>query len=283
MAFGVDNIITPRYSFFAVHLEPRDEEGIFFDDANTFEHLSQLITLANIYSIKITMQFTPHWIQEILKDENKLNIVKEWERKGHEISAHHHGAQHNGIWDGYSNLPINRIMELRTQAHPQREPEKYHGNMDDYMVVLNKLVSPKTMCMGPDRDTDWPQQIPYSIEGMFNPSAGRPTEKIYNNNKVYELPFKYIGDQSAIEKAKVEYLESQADESIGVVLHLREYVDNMDGVEGWFRFLKEIDPEAKYSKTATWIIEQHFSTGFPTWAIFLLVGAALFMLFGKKK
>ena len=233
----------------------------------------------------------------VLDDASKVNIVKGWERNGHELAAHHHGVRHPGGWDGYSNLPMDDIIELRTQSYHPNWPDKYLGNMNDYMAVLNQLMSPKVMCMGPDVDYDWPSQIPYSVEGVHESSSGYLTEKTYNHNKVYELPFRYIKQQADIEIAETEYLESQVDESVGVVLHPKQYLENVEGVEGWFQFLRENDPEVKYTKTASWIIENYLSKGITiekaigsstiagssTWGIILLVGAGIFMFFGKKK
>ena len=53
MAFGINEITSPRYSFFAIHLEPQEVND------EDFGELCQFIALADIYNIKITLQFTP--------------------------------------------------------------------------------------------------------------------------------------------------------------------------------------------------------------------------------
>lgn len=256
----------PRYSFFSVHLEPRDAEEASFDT------LIEFINLADEYNIKITLQFTPQWVEMVLADSRKLNLIKTWQDNGHEIAAHHHGARHQGAWDGYTDLPEEVWRELRlniqeTQLWLKPEyqlwktEEQYLGNMDDYIVLLNKLVYPDTikiMTMGFDRPNDWQPSWLYSLEGTQF-SVSLPEEESYNQNTVYEIRFRYIKNQNEIENAKREYLESQPNEFIGVVLHLPQYVENKEGVEGWFKFLREDDPEVRYSKTPTWLFNYYFN------------------------
>ena len=67
-----------------------------------FFKLKQMIDTATAYNVPLTMEFSPDWVQMILSDPSKLNLVRQWQQWGHEVAGHHHGIFHC-VWDGYTN------------------------------------------------------------------------------------------------------------------------------------------------------------------------------------
>jgi len=101
-----------RDCFFAVHCEPLPPDKRVFDTA--FEALRKTVRLAERYRVKITFEFTAQWAEMILADKQKLPTLRQWEKDGHEIGAHHHPIWVHTVWDGYTDIPRQDLKETRT-------------------------------------------------------------------------------------------------------------------------------------------------------------------------
>jgi hypothetical protein len=246
-----------RDSFFEVHLEPSNANDEMF---NT---LTEFVSLADQYKVKLTLLFTPPWAEMVLKDQNKLSLLNKWKQNGHEMGGHHHGPS-TCPWDGYTNLKYNGIEFKKRQNRvpcPEfvRKQERYLGDMQDYMELLNKLSQIKTITMS-DEDVDWPEGALYAgggrtLEGVIS----NPSTIIFNGYNVYKLtsvPLKSSktasGEKISIEEIKNEYL-SNKEGVFGVNAHAVDYKNNPNLYKQWFKFLKE--QESK-SKTISQIIKK---------------------------
>ena len=272
-------------SFFVVHCEPPNANDLMF------KSLVELVQMADKYNVKLTLQFTPQWAEMILSDKQELNLLRQWQRNGHEVAAQHHGPSVYIPWDGYTNKDNWRVwrdkaheetrrMRIQTAQEQKRMvkgeilgfqgwKEKYLGAMDDYVTLLNKLASPETVKTATmtDKDTDWPPEIPYSTDG-FDPEEAVSRPELVNasrhsrphvgqlyTRKVYELGMGFLGDPIRLNKLKEEYLSVKEGEVFGVVTHEFNFARTPEIVEEWFKFLKEQDPEGKHNKTVSMIME----------------------------
>jgi hypothetical protein len=91
--------LTAQYpaSFLNIHCEP--------NDSYLFPKLVEMVQLADSFGIPLNIQFTPQWGSDIISDVVKLNKIRQWQKHGHEIGAHHHGIEVGSGWDGYTNHP----------------------------------------------------------------------------------------------------------------------------------------------------------------------------------
>ena len=264
--------------FFAVHFEPRsaDERG--------FEELKNFVQMADDFKAKLTLQFTPSWAKMILSDENKLGLLRQWQANGHEIAAHHHGATHGWEWDGYTNLSASEWQKTRQEVYSRSGQdkkavqslakqnnlgEKYFGNMDDYMILLRKLAGSEkifTMTMGPDSKTDWPEEIPYSLDNIVMLPNGdyniggtaivKLKKEIYSGHNVSEIDMRFIENLNEVEKAKEEYLRAKPSDVVGVVTHIEDFARDHNTPRAWMEFINKKDPSGERNKTIAEVMEK---------------------------
>ena len=263
-------------AFFAVHFEPRsaDERG--------FEELKNFVQMADNFKVKLTLQFAPSWAKMILSDENKIELMRRWQANGHEIAAHHHGATHGWEWDGYTNLSASEWQKNRQEVYSRSGQdkkavqslakqnnlgEKYFGNMDDYMILLRKLAgSEKIFTMGPDRKTDWPEEIPYSLDNIVMLPNGdyniggtaivKLKKEIYSGHNISEIDMRFIENLSEVEKAKEEYLRAKPSDVIGVVTHIEDFARDHNTPRAWMEFVNKKDPSGERNKTVAEVVEK---------------------------
>lgn len=254
-----------RYYFYEVHMEPGNENSEMFNE------LEKFVNLADKYKIKLTLLFTPQWAEMILADSKKLSKLNQWKSQGHEIGGHHHGPN-IWTWDGYSNLSIKEIDEIR--ASRPRIPkekvqdilsqEKYRGNMKDFVNLLNKLVGGKIKVITMSNEhQDWPDGIPYAAGGNFIKEAVSIPRKVnFSSHDVIKVTSASFlarhsirtGLQITVEQLKDRFLSSEQG-IFGVVSHEMDYKENPHIYEEWFKFLNSQDPLGKHSKTISEIIE----------------------------
>jgi len=265
-------------AFFAVHFEPRsaDERG--------FEELKNFVQMADDFKVKLTLQFAPSWAKMILSDENKMELMRRWQTNGHEIAAHHHGATHGWEWDGYTNLSASEWQKNRQEVYSRSGQdkkavqslakqnnlgEKYFGNMDDYMILLKKLAGSEkifTMTMGPDRKTDWPEEIPYSLDnivmlpnGDYNIGGSaivKLKKEIYSGRNVSEIDMRFIENLNEVEKAKEEYSRAKPSDVVGVVTHIEDFARDHNTPRAWMEFINKKDPSGERNKTVAEVMEK---------------------------
>ncbi len=230
----------PSYHFFAVHCEPTTA------NLRMFDALSRMVRIADAYSVKLTIEFTPQWAEMILKDKEKLTLVRSWQKSGHEIGAHHHPVQHKGTWDGY------------TSRKDMVNDGRYRGTMDDFIEILNKLASPeKIRTLGSPDEDDWVRGIPYRTEGFeTGGAASLPARMMLNETTVYDLGYGYLGNRQRLTVLKNKYRATRQDQVFGVVTHVFNYLENPKLIEAWFKFLKEQDTTGRRNKTVSAIMKE---------------------------
>lgn len=252
----------PSATFFAVHLEAglRLKSGPGEDGSpvkwgppggtplkwqKTFwPHLIRFVETADKYNAKLTLLFHPQWAEYILEDENRLKIVKEWQKNGHEIGLHYHDVKH-GDWCGYTN-----------RAEYKEKPT-YRGTVRQMMEFLNKLASPEkvvTACIGPIEalagkqpegserpvdEIDYPDEIICNVNG-FTDALIVPYKFMYKGKDRWQLRHAYTAGQRELNKAKNEFmLATKPNEVFGFVTHEFNFAQDPGFVEEWFRFVSE--------------------------------------------
>lgn len=252
-------------AFFAIHFEPRSA------DDRGFGCLSTLVELAGRHRVKLTLQFTPSWARMILEAPGRVERLRTWQRRGHEVAAHHHGAWHGWEWDGYSNLPEASVREIRARVRERAGPaeraiqelarstgrgERYSGTMQDYMALLSRLAGGArvlTMTMGPDRDTDWPPGLPFGIDNIemrpdrsyviAGTAVSRPRPVRYSDQVVRELSMRFIDSMAAVRLAQLEHARAGRGDVVGVVTHIEDFAGDPGPADAWMQHLARSDPE----------------------------------------
>lgn len=104
--------------------------------------------MADQYKAKLNPQFNPQWAEYTLKDENKLSLLRQWQKRGHEVGLHHHGYDH-GDWNGYTNKSV------------KEDDPKFSGSVEGMMRLLTQLVEPYEIFTGTitDEEFDYPIDI----------------------------------------------------------------------------------------------------------------------------
>lgn len=198
----------------------------------------------------------------ILADNTMTNEVHSWQDNGHEIGVHHHGPRHRG-WNGYTNMPEEEAYDIRDHVCPQQDCdaiETYLGTVDSYMPKFNQLASPYKIKSGTvtDKWTDVPSEIIYDVDGFHDGRTGKVTTNIWNNHLVYRISiFLGVFKESKYNEAVSQYNSLGPEEVFGAVAHVYNFQQTPAGIESWFKFLKEKDPEGLKRKTVTWIMENH--------------------------
>ncbi len=93
----------PEHSFFVIHCDPGYADNIHWNTLN------RMADSASFYGVPLTMEFSPQWVDMILSDQNKINLIRTWQQKGHEIAGHHHSIYHC-MWDSLTNYPDDSII-----------------------------------------------------------------------------------------------------------------------------------------------------------------------------
>lgn len=235
------------YSFFTVHLEAGTTMGTLQGFVNYYGYvgpapewqetfwpsLVNFVKLADKYDVKLTLEFNPQWVEYILSDNKKLELVKEWHTKGHEIGLHHHVlGRSDGDWDGYTN-----------DASHTNDP-LYRGTMDDMMRLYNRLgeaINDKVLTGGTGGFLpDFPKGIIYETKGIDISEARSKPEKVYGG-KVTRIGYAWLQPRlpNSLSQFKEEFNKAQLGEIFGVATHEYDFYKNPGVIEEWFKFLKE--------------------------------------------
>jgi hypothetical protein len=212
-------------TFVAVHLEP--------NNTSYYQVLVDMVALADSFRVPLTLEFTPQWADTILADPSLLAQVRGWQKKGHEIAAHHHAVSYGaGGWDGYTNRP--------PAEYPV--PIKYRGNMQDYFILLSRLAGDSLLLTGciTDAEADWPAGIPYRTEG-HNVTEGlsRPVPETLNSQAVTRVGFGLVNTKLRVDTAKALFNSAGSKDVLGVVLHEKDHAVNPNNLRSWLQFLKD--------------------------------------------
>ncbi|KAA0225490.1 T9SS C-terminal target domain-containing protein [candidate division KSB1 bacterium] len=222
---------TPE-TFFTIHCEP--------NDSHMFDKLVQLVNLADRHQVPLTIEFTPQWVDSILRVSSRLQKVREWQQRGHEIGAHHHGVFHP-YWDRYTNYPTSVIIAQG------KNPAELLGDMSAYRVFLEKIGGDSLMLtMGgpgesdPDQSKDWHEAFIYRTGGGRQaPDAfSSPSVITYGPYRVCQINHFFIDTQTAVNTLKSRYNNTANKDVIGVVTHTFNFAADSNYVIDWMRFVQ---------------------------------------------
>ena len=236
------------YAVFVVHCEPRnaDEESLL--------QLREMVIKADQHQVKLTIDFTPPWVEMILTDTLFFGWAIAWNEAGHELGAHHHpywvSKERGTHWDGYTNTPQEDLLD--------DDAEDYLGDMDDYLALLNQLPGTRTsgtLGLGYAGDElDWPQDLLYSAKGhAYDEIVGQPELVDYDGHEVWQMNHGLFWNAppSLIEAA---YHGAGPDDIFAVVTHVSNYEESAESaqaVEDFFTFLGNEDPSGDSLVTVT--------------------------------
>jgi len=243
------------YSYLVVHIKRGPEE----DYPNEFnDWLKPLVETADSYNVKLTLQFSPQWVDYLLKNGDKENIVHSWQENGHEISIIHPGPSHLS-WDGYSNMPEQDAISISyIRGTSPDDIHEFLGTMDDFLVMANQLAYPEEIKSGTitNKWTDVPN-IPYITSGGGSRNR-KAVKQTWNSNVVYTLGIAGLWTSRMLETAQENYETLTKDEIFGVVIHHHNFVGaGKVAIEDWFEYLSYKDSEGIKRKTVTEIMEEY--------------------------
>jgi hypothetical protein len=222
---------TPE-TFFTIHCEP--------NDSHLFDKLVQLVNLANRQQVPLTIEFTPQWVDSIMRVSSRLQKVLDWQKQGHEIGAHHHGVYHLH-WDRYTNYPTSTITAQG------KNPADLLGNMNAYRVVLEKIGGDSLMLtMGgpgesdPDQSKDWHEGFIYRTGGgrQVQDAFSTPSIIQYGLYKVCQINYFFIDTQIAVNTLKARYNSTAMKDVVGVVTHTFNFAADSNYVIDWMKFVQ---------------------------------------------
>ncbi len=255
-----------KYTFVAIHFEagykgrldndlPMDlpEEYVTMDfgwQEYLFETAEKLVQKADDYGFHLTLEFNPQWAEYILLDTSKINTIKQWQERGHEIAFHHHSLSHPD-WNGYSNDP-----------NALENPIPFLGNVDIGLDFVRNLAAPEniTTAMIGGLPIDMPQSYENASENLIFTSGNQyssfeqygnlrsliPTKVIKENGataiRITHRQLTTISNDFTVEEAlnifKTEYNNIQDEEIYGLVFHCYDYLEAEDTYNNWFEFIK---------------------------------------------
>ena len=221
--------MNPYGSFFVIHLEVGGDTKNLEYQKKYWPTAVNLVKLADQYSAKLTLQLNPQWVEYILNDQNKLNLLNKWRQHGHEVGLHHHGYDH-GDWNGYTNRP-------RKEDDP-----RFQGTARDMMKFMGQFIQPYQLLSGTitDEEFDYPEDIKYDTEGILIIHARSKPKRatLGRNNKVIQVGMALLSCEGNIESFKREYQKSKENEVFGIVTHEKDFAKNPVIIEEWLRFIK---------------------------------------------
>jgi len=255
-----------KYTFVAIHFEagykgrldndlPIDipEEYVtmgFGWQEYLFETAEKLVQKADDYGFHLTLEFNPQWAEYILLDSTKINTVKQWQERGHEIAFHHHSFSHPD-WNGYSNDP-----------NAFGNPIPLLGNIDIGLDFVRNLAVPKnvTTAMIGGLPIDMPLSYENTSRNLIFTSGNQYSSFEQYGNLRSLKPYRVIKRNGAeityvthrqlttrlndftLEEAlniyKTEYDNIQKEEVYGIVFHCFDYHETEEIYNNWFEFIK---------------------------------------------
>ena len=262
-----------KYTFVMIHFEagyqgrlddnlpiniPQEYMAIDFGwQKYLFDTAKKLVQKADDYGFHLTLAFNPQWAEYILLDNEKINLVKQWQENGHEIAFHHHSIKHPD-WNGYSNDP-NAV----------NNPTPFLGVVNTGLDIIKKLASPTnvTSAMIGGLPMDMPQSYENTTKDLIF-AGGNQYSSFMQYNQLRSLkPYKIIKNNGAevtyvthrqltsilenhtineaLEIFKTEYNNMQNDEIYGVVFHCYDYLEAEETYNNWFEFIKNNNDTVK--------------------------------------
>ncbi len=242
----VDPNTLPR-TLTTVHCDPQNA------DPPHWLALVQIIQAAELRNIRLSIHFSPQWVDMIEADGNKLAALDTWRAAGHEIGGHHHTIDHDAAWDGYSNDP-NAPSSTRSPG--------FLGDMAAYADQLQRIApADGRVVVVSAKDRDMPPTIPYQTGGNDSPTTddalSRPEMKVFYGRVVWNIrhaPLARAGTSNYEPDIEALYLTAGPDDVIGVAFHPMNWLSDPGPIIDWFDFLASQDPDGVRSKTAAEIL-----------------------------
>ena len=247
----------------------------------------KLIQLADKYDFKLSLALNPQWAEYILKDNQKIELIRKWVHNGHELAFHHHGI--NQIdWNGYSNRSKNNHFKNTEDRFTKKlDSDSYRGSAKQGFDQLKQLTlkidqsyKVQTGCIT-DTAIDKPHEISILTKGstIFEKDFISKPEAIQlpNKQKIYWLnhyqlgsnfntvmnPNSYSDKQNLqkskedLEKIKNNYNKAQNDEVVGIVFHAFDYYRAPQLYALLFKYL---DSKNQRVKTIRTVLKQYTNT-----------------------
>ena len=218
-----------------VHTEIQEDPTSLDYPEKYWPSLLSIVELADDYGVKLTIKFIPQTAEYILQDNEKLSIVRNWEKYGHELGFHHHGLSHK-YWDGYTNA-YNEI--------PKKSLSKYLGTMDDAINIVNQLpISGEVLTAGiTDEETDWVEGILYETEGFSDSDSSLLSEPHITSEGSIELYSRPYATGKApdvnLEDIEKSLLDVPEGYYLGITINDDGYDEHKGEVEDLFKFIQE--------------------------------------------
>lgn len=249
---------TPPDTFLLVHADPNEYSPLHWTD------LQDLVLQAEQRNVKVSLELGTTWVEQILADSAKLQVVEDWLRNGHVVGAHHHDVTHP-FWDQYTDLDPAYVATIR--------PEPVLGTMADFYELQNRLhrvmhgripAWPDFCQFGGLDDSisyEFPYSMPYGTDGGRAAAfaVSRPYFRIENRYGAWFVGHAYLG---AGEQAKLQTLiqmhtSTWAPDTFGFTLHVSDYANDPTLYTDWFDYLSTRDPAGTYNKTILDILQPY--------------------------
>lgn len=228
----------PENSFICIHCDPD------FADETHFNFLQIMIDSCDARDIPLTLQFTPQWADLILNDPEKLDSLRAWQQRGHEVSSHHHGIYHC-YYDGYTNYPLDSVV-TNQQELGQNCPidTTITSAMLPFWNQIDSLAGPypfKTWSASDENPAiDMYPDVPYRTDGGRE-SADQAFSSVYTaqhgpttiGNTTYgpyntcSIDYYFIDDTASVNEVQDLYNDSLSFSgqysTVGVVTHVFDF------------------------------------------------------------
>lgn len=239
----------PFAIFFAVHMEAWEFSKGKYQEQQ-WPNLVKFVEMADRYGAKLTLMFNPQWAQYLLEDKVKFNLLKVWQKNGHEVALHYHNIYHRD-WNGYTNRKDKKYTE----------DLRYRGTVDEMMKLMQKLATPDkilTMCMGPEKswdstsvveidEIDYPQDIIYDADGV-DVGLNKVLRTEFRGRKIFHLKHHALLPERKgedLKKIQNEFKQAKSSEVLGVVTHEGDFGMSPSYIEEWFRFVRDENMEIR--------------------------------------
>ena len=224
---------SPANSFFVIHCDPGYADDIHYNK------LQQMIDTASAHNVPLTLELSPPWVNLILADPVKLDSVRSWQKRGHEIAAHHHSVYHC-FWDSITNFPIDSII-ANQPAGPKCDSGILSSTMKTFWDDLDTIAGDSLMLTWGSTD-DYPAvdlypDIPYRTDGgrdsavqgfsnIYLATHGPTTvgSTTYGPYTTCSIDYYFIEDISTVQEMRDLYNDSTGFSNmyntVGVVTHV---------------------------------------------------------------
>jgi hypothetical protein len=257
------------YYFICVHNEPYNVPNGEKRIVRDYDMLCQLIDIADLRNIKLTLMFTAQWADYIAADSARMARLSQWQENGHEISGHHHNVYHIN-WDGYTDYPAENIITIRRKI--QSRKERFVGNLNEYIESLSKInPAIKSGCMNAELDkSEIPDRIIFDtslgaanfgnrtrlLSDIDNPEKGInefvSTAEFKGIQRKWLAHYQINNNKNAGQAMKTMLQMKKG--AYGVVMH--SFRRQLSSFSAFIEFLHGIDSESAWSRTVSEIIEQ---------------------------